>query len=158
MLRYQHRLMIIILLASSACLVKPASGQESLTYEDKEKHFSFEYPSTYQITTGWKIMAHYTDVFLTLNSAGKENFWAAEWPLKWEPISSLLPPGSVYLHIAFQSGPGPLPRQITQDPDELDLLELWKKSKEYFGEEGKSTSKHIAIIKWGRVWKISTRW
>ena len=156
MLRFQRRLMIIIVLASSACFVEPAFGQEWLTYEDKERHFTFEYPSAWQITTGWKIVAHYTDVFLTLNSAGKENFWAAEWGRKWEPISSLLPPGSVYFQIAFQSGPGPTPHQITQDPDELDLWELWKKTKTYFGKEGKSTSKYISFIKWGRVWSVST--
>ena len=104
MLRIQRRLMIIIVLASSACFVEPAFGQEWLTYEDKERHFTFEYPSAWQITTGWKIVAHYTDVFLTLNSAGKDNFWAAEWGRKWEPISSLLPPGSVYLQIPAHFG------------------------------------------------------
>ena len=102
--RYQRRFMIIIGLTSSACFVEPASGQEWLTYEDKERHFTFEYPSTWKITTGWKIVAHYTDVFLTLNSAGKENFWAAERGRKWEPISSLLPPGSVYLQIPAHFG------------------------------------------------------
>lgn len=152
----QFCFMTIVLVTCSAFFVESAQGQEWLTYEDKERHFRFEYPSTYQITTGWKIVAHYTDVFLTLNSAGKENFWAAEWGRKLEPISSLLPPGSVYFQIAFQSGPGPLPRQITQDPDELDLWELWKKTKIYFGKEGKSTSKHISFIKWGSVWNVST--
>ncbi len=153
--RFQHCFMTIVLLTCSAFFVEPALGQEWLTYEDKERHFSFEYPSTWKITTGWKIVAHYTDVFLTLNSAGKENFWAAEWGRKWEPISSLLPPGSVYFQMAFQSGPGPLPRQITQDPAELNLLELWEKGKEHNGKEGNSTSKSITFIKWGMMWTIS---
>ena len=49
--------------------------EELLTYTDEKRHFRFQYPKGWKITSGRKSVMHYKVLFLALNNDGKENFW-----------------------------------------------------------------------------------
>ncbi|HUU20889.1 MAG TPA: hypothetical protein VMW72_27345 [Sedimentisphaerales bacterium] len=72
-----------------------------ITCVDAKRHFGFQYPKKWKLTTGDNLSTHYDTSFVSLNSFGKEKFWLFDWSRRPqpEPVSSKLPPGSVYLEV-----------------------------------------------------------
>ncbi|MCZ6655619.1 MAG: hypothetical protein O7D91_21635 [Planctomycetota bacterium] len=153
----------------SAAANQKAEPFEGRTYRDREKHFEFKCPADWGLSTGetWVGTRHY--VFLTVNSANKEDFWIDYgWgtpkhpgPLKTR-ISEQLPSGCVYLEIGVVYGPAMgRPFQLRDQKSHEDLEwsprnweHLLERGKDEILEDGELLSRGFGFAKWGTNWNI----
>ncbi len=133
-----------------------------LTYTDEERHFRFQYPDTWKVASGLKVVAHYTDVFVAINSAGRDDFWNGKDRARGSgpggkppPTTDRLPAGSIYMDFAIQDGPGPVSGHIIEDLPDFELVSMLDRAEKHVGEGGRSVLRSIGFNKWGRFWRIS---
>lgn len=76
---------------------------EWLTYYDPKRHFQFEIPAAWSLTTGFHGSGHYHDSFAGLNNFNKSDFWLFEGGMgpSREPLSARLPRGGLYVDLSF---------------------------------------------------------
>ncbi len=140
-------------------------GIEWRTYTDPDRHFSFEYPSTWRVAAGSQYrMGLHVHVFLTINSAGKEDMWFADGLLhrlsnEGRTLLDWLPTGAIYVDVSyFEGGPAPLPRSLVNErQNELTTKswsELLAEPEEERSEGGKLVQKYMSFKKWGARWTI----
>jgi hypothetical protein len=140
-----------------------ASPDESgwSTYVDGKKYFRFQYPRAWMLTRGRHTSSHYHDCFVSLNNFGKEHFWLfTEWERgeKPQPVSSKLPPGSVYLDMGWNDFvPGYAEDhelKVSGEMTDRDITGPLAQSSEELREDGQVRSRHITFVKWRRRWII----
>lgn len=130
------------------------------TYTDPSHRFSFHYPPDWKINDKSTIAFHYTQILVSLNSFGKENFAVKEvqtspqtWEMNETLLGQLLPPGAAYLEIAWTEGPGPLPvigpGVVEMERDDLAKVPAATQ------EAGGITTRICNFVKWGHHWEIS---
>lgn len=128
-----------------------------LTYVDEKRHFRFQYPKEWKITSGLMTVSHYRDVFVALNNVGKENLFVED---RWvnpflKNIFEVLPAGCVYLDIGWNDGPwGRWGRGITE-MDSDNISDLLAKVPEIQTKDNKVTSRQLDFHKWGKRWSFT---
>jgi len=149
------------LIVASFLLMSIPTFAGKIIYVDAKRHFQFQYPKTWKLTTGYNPSMHYHDSFVSLNNFGKENFWLfTEWARGQEPkpLSSKLPPGSVYLDIGWNDfSPGYVDDdelKIIGEMTDRDLAGVLEKSSEELKENSQVHFRYITFSKWRRRWLI----
>jgi len=155
-----NRIITPLIVASFLLMSIPTFAGKTI-YVDAKRHFRFQYPKTWTLTTGYNPSMHYHDSFVSLNNFGKENFWLfTEWARgqKPKPLSSKLPPGSVYLDIGWNDfSPGYVDdyeSKIVGEMTAQNLAGVLEKSSEELKENGEVHFRYITFSKWRRRWLI----
>lgn len=148
---------ITLLIVASVFLMSIPTFAGKIIYVDAKRHFRFQYPKTWKLTTGRHILNQENISFLTINNLGKENFWLihkiGEEP---EVILSELPRASIYLDIGWFEYSMVDRWQIKKDEAGQDLTGVLKTSPEKLLENGQAHFRKLSFWKWGRCWKINT--
>jgi hypothetical protein len=140
----------------------PASARDDwLTLVDAQRHFRLTYPPGWKANRETVNVAHYTSVFAAVNSAGKEGLTVHEieteprtWLLNEAVIAQQVSPGTAYIDVAWQDGPGGMP-QFGPEIREMEAADLSRPLKESKEERsGELITRRIGFWKWGRRWQV----
>lgn len=139
-----------------------AREDDWVTFTHPRWHFHLRHPPTWKINPEPAVVAHYSDVLVTLNDAGKERLIVREmetkqntWELSPNTISRQVPPQHAYISIGLQDGPGGLPQfgpRVTEMVA-ADLSGPLAQSREE--QSADLVTRQIDFWKWGRCWQIT---
>jgi len=131
------------------------------TFADTNRHFHFEYPKSWSISTEHLPVRHYRDVFLSLSSPGRGNSRIKEQetsPGTWEfgpgQILNQLPPGAAYMDIGWWERPAPRFDPDIQEMEAADLSAVLKAIENKAQMESQLIRRVLEFSKWGRRWSI----
>lgn len=135
------------------------NSEQWAVFTDTNRHFHFQYPTTWGINTEVVPVMHYREVFVSLSNAehlrvGDLHVATNIWKYGSAETIKQMPAGAVYMDIAWWECPGPLPRfgPGIQDMEAADLSALLNKSKEE--KDKQLITRTIEFSKWGRRWSI----
>jgi hypothetical protein len=129
------------------------------TFSDAKRHFSFQYPASWEVDAEPFSVVHYREVFCSLNSLGKNRFKIREqqtapntWEFGVQALTNQLPPGAAYLDIGWWEGPAPRFGPDIQEMTVRDLSGVTAAAKET--ETADLVQRQVEFSKWGRRWSI----
>ena len=125
------------------------------THRDAERYSKFQHPSSWKVATGLHIDGLHRDVFLTINNAGRDDFWLTELRRKDQSLGSLLPRGTAYLEFSFLAMPGDpvVPGPSEAHEPEPDLAQLFRQAKEGTSHD-EVAHRGFGFSKWGSTWNV----
>lgn len=139
-----------------------ADGAVWATYTDPKRHFQFQYPAGWNINSEATPVIHYRLVFAAVNSAGLEHFVVKEvatspntMELNHGLMVNMLPPGVIYLDVAWWEGPGP-PQAFGPGISEMEAIDLAgvPAASVHDAADDDLTTRTYEFIKWGHHWSI----
>ena len=129
------------------------------TFTDTNRHFHFEYPPSWKISTQQFPVTHYRNVFVSLNNFGADRFALREqevatnrWEFGLRTITNQLPGGAIYLDIGWWEHLGPRFGPGIHEMEAADLSPLLKMAKAE--KTDGLVTRRIEFHKWGRRWSI----
>jgi hypothetical protein len=137
------------------------SSPQWTIFTETNRHFHFEYPTSWKINAEAIPFTHYRQVFVALNSMGEDHLTVRElktststWEFGTPEILKQLRAGAIYMDIGWWEGPGPLPRfgPGMHEMEGRELTALLKTAKEV--EADGLIMRQIEFHKWGRSWSI----
>ncbi len=154
---------ITSLIVVSVLLTSTPAFAGQIIYVDAKRHFRFQYPKRWKLTSGNVCWHHYFDGFLSLNNFDKEDFWLSniDAPLGGQdaPLLTELPPGAAYIDMSWFGFPplGYADDNVLRVLGEMKAQEIagaLERSTEKILENGQIRFRYISFIKWRREWCI----
>lgn len=144
--------------ASNTSTSKNINSVEWRTFSDANRHFHFAYPVSWKINTDCGPVEHYRDVFVAVNSFGKQHFMLREqlvatntWEFGGPIMTNQLPPGSIYVDIGWWEGPWP---RFGPGIKEMQRADLSTVAEDDYQIMPSLMTRKFEFFKWGRRWSI----
>lgn len=137
----------------------PNTDQSGQVYEDKARGFTMTLPNGWSATPTFFSMMHYRDVFLCINSQGKQALRVTHKrkgnteTYNPETVAEQLEPGAVYIDVAYFEGPGGK-RSVRGKPDTVGSRPFQEKVEPTRLADGKLSRIEESFIKDERRWHV----